>query len=93
MDTGAVIDWNESRNLFVSEDFIIGLIEGLEEEVGEASGMVMYNIGYEWGLKDAQFFQQWFEREYEKNIREVNSMFMLEAWWWPLQPKVGVTGK
>lgn len=80
---GAVTDWNESRNIFTSEDFIIGLIEGLEEEVGDASAVVMYNIGYEWGLRDAKFFQQWFEKEYEKNIREVNSMFMLQAWWWP----------
>jgi len=82
-DTGIVTDWNESRNLFTSEDFIIGLIEGLEEEVGDASSVVMYSIGYQWGIRDAKFFQQWFEQEYEKNIRESNSMFMLEAWWWP----------
>jgi len=82
-DRGIVTDWNESRNMFASEDFIIGLIEGLEEEVGSASGVVMYNIGYQWGLRDAKFFQQWFEQEYKKTIREVNSVFMLEAWWWP----------
>lgn len=80
---GAVTDWNEARNVFTSEDFIIGLIEGLEEEVGSASGVVMYSIGYEWGIRDAKFFEQWFEKEYEKNIRELNSMFVLEAWWWP----------
>jgi len=82
-DRGIVTDWNESRNMFASEDFIIGLIEGLEEEVGSASGVVMYNIGYQWGMRDAKFFQQWFEQEYKKSIREVNSVFMLEAWWWP----------
>lgn len=82
-DRGIVTDWNESRNMFASEDFIIGLIEGLEEEVGSASAVVMYNIGYQWGMRDAKFFQQWFEQEYKKNIREVNSVFMLEAWWWP----------
>ncbi|WP_009633983.1 V4R domain-containing protein [Synechocystis sp. PCC 7509] len=82
-DRGIVTDWNESRNTFASEDFIIGLIEGLEEEVGSASAVVMYNIGYQWGMRDAKFFQQWFEQEYKKNIREVNSVFMLEAWWWP----------
>lgn len=82
-EQGVVTDWNESRNLFASEDFIIGLIEGLEEEVGSASGVVMYNIGYQWGMRDAKFFQQWFEQQYGKSIREVNSMFMLQAWWWP----------
>ena len=82
-ETGIITDWNEQRNIFASEDFIIGLIEGLEEEVGSASTVVMYNIGYQWGSRDAKFFQQWFEKEYGKNIREVNSLFMLEAWWWP----------
>jgi predicted hydrocarbon binding protein len=81
-DIGVVTDWNDGRNLFASEDFIIGLIEGLEEEVGSASTVVMYNIGYEWGNQDAQFFQNWFEKEYQKKILEANSMFMLEAWWW-----------
>lgn len=82
-DTGIVTDWNEARNIFTSEDFIIGLIEGLEEEVGNASAVVMYNIGYQWGSRDAKFFQQWFENEYEKKISEANSAFLLEAWWWP----------
>ena len=82
-DTGVVTDWNEGRNIFTSEDFIIGLIEGLEEEVGNTSGVVMYSIGYQWGIRDAKFFQQWFEKDYEKNIYEANLMFMLEAWWWP----------
>jgi predicted hydrocarbon binding protein len=80
---GTVTDWNEGRNIFVSEDFIIGLIEGLEEEVGEAAGVVMYNIGYQWGLRDADFFKVWFEKEYEKKISDANSKFVLEAWWWP----------
>lgn len=80
---GIVTDWNEGRNIFVAEDFIIGLIEGLEEEVGEAAGVVMYNIGHQWGLQDADFFQVWFEKEYEKKISESNSKFVLEAWWWP----------
>lgn len=82
-ETGAVTDWNESRNIFTSEDFIIGLIEGLEEEVGSASAVVMYTIGCQWGIRDAKFFQDWFEKEYEKNIRETHTLFMLEAWWWP----------
>ena len=38
---GSVTDWNGSRNIFTSEDFIIGLLEGLEEEVGEASAAIM----------------------------------------------------
>lgn len=83
--TGKIIDWNESRNILVSEDFIIGLIKGLEEEVGSASSVVMYTIGQEWGKRDAKFFQNWFEKEYEyeKGINQHSFLYVLEAWWWP----------
>jgi len=76
-DAGVVTDWNDGRNFFANEDFIIGLIEGLEEEIGSASTVVMYNIGYEWGNQDAQFFQDWFEKEYQKKILEANSIDLL----------------
>jgi hypothetical protein len=84
-DTGSISDWNEARNILVTEDFIIGLIEGLEEEVGSASGVIMYNIGKEWGTRDASFFKNWFEKEYnyEKGINQFNLSYVLEAWWWP----------
>lgn len=81
--TGKIIDWNESRNILVTEDFIIGLIEGLEQEIGSASSVVMYNIGVEWGKKDAEFFRHWFEKEYEYGINELVLPHILEAWWWP----------
>lgn len=82
---GSIIDWNESRNVLVTEDFIVGLIEGLEEEVGPASSVVMYNIGKEWGIRDAEFFEKWFQQEYEypRNAHEMNLLYVLEAWWWP----------
>ena len=35
-NTGKIIDWNQSRDILVTEDFIIGLIEGLEQEIGSA---------------------------------------------------------
>ncbi len=82
---GDITDWNESRNILVTEDFIVGLIEGLEEEVGSASSVVMYNIGKAWGVRDAEFFEKWFQEEYEypKNIHDMNLLYVLEAWWWP----------
>jgi uncharacterized protein len=80
---GIVNDWNGMRNVFTSEDFIIGLQEGLEEEVGEASAAVMYTIGCEWGKKDAEFFAKWFEQDFNRSIRQTNLPFLLETWWWP----------
>jgi uncharacterized protein len=84
-DTGLITDWNDSRSLLVSEDFVIGLIEGLEEEVGSASAVVMYNIGEEWGKQDAAFFQNWFLKEYkyDQPLNQIRLPYVLEAWWWP----------
>ncbi len=82
-DQGSVTDWNGGRNLLSSEDFIIGLLEGLEEEVGDASAAIMYTIGCEWGRNDAEFFEIWFEREFGRNMRQTNLLFLLETWWWP----------
>lgn len=83
LEKGIVEDWNGLRNIFTSEDFIIGLQEGLEEEVGEASAAVMYSIGCKWGLQDALFFTKWFERDFGRSIRQTNLPFLLETWWWP----------
>ncbi len=80
---GQIIDWNGERNILVSEDFIIGLIEGLEEEVGSAASVVMYEIGKEWGNRDAVFFQEWLTKEYGYNLKNLSLPYILEAWWWP----------
>ncbi|NJL51684.1 MAG: 4-vinyl reductase [Hydrococcus sp. SU_1_0] len=83
-DSGTICDWNESRNILVSENFIVGLIAGLEEEVGDASGVLMYNIGQQWGQEDAKFFRSWFVKEYGyEDFSQLNLMYVLEAWWWP----------
>jgi predicted hydrocarbon binding protein len=81
-DQGIINDWNGMRNLLTSEDFIIGLQEGLEEEVGAASAAVMYTIGCEWGQRDAEFFIQWFEQDFNRSIRQINLAFLLKTWWW-----------
>jgi len=81
---GIIQDWNGSRNILVSEDFILGLQQGLEEEVGDASASLMYTIGTDWGKKDAIAFKQWFESEFHKPVKQSNVMFLLECWWWPL---------
>ena len=81
--SGTITDWNKSRNILVSEDFIIGLIHGLDEEVGSASSVVMYNIGKAWGERDSQAFKNWYEEEYETNMLTTNLALVLESWWWP----------
>lgn len=80
---GTINDWHESRNILAGEDFIIALIQGLEQEVGNASSVVMYNIGKEWGKQDATFFQGWFEQQYQQPVQKCRPSLALEAWWWP----------
>ncbi|MGB7416639.1 MAG: V4R domain-containing protein [Thermosynechococcaceae cyanobacterium] len=82
-EQGTLTDWQDARNILASEDFILALIEGLEQEVGNASAVVMYNIGKAWGQRDAKFFQSWFEKDYGMSLREGKPSFALEAWWWP----------
>jgi hypothetical protein len=81
---GTLVDWNKNRNVLVSEDFILGLQQGLEEEVGDASASLMYTVGQEWGKQDAVNFATWYEAEYRKKLKQSNVMFLLETWWWPL---------
>ncbi|WOD40702.1 V4R domain-containing protein [Nodosilinea sp. E11] len=82
-DYGTITDWNNTRNVLTSEDFIIGLLEGLQEEVGDASAAIMYTVGLEWGKHDSLIFEAWFEREFAMSPRRANLMFLLETWWWP----------
>lgn len=81
---GTIFDWHSQQNLLTTEDFIVGLQKGLEHEVGEASGWLMYLIGKEWGIEDANAFQVWFKKYYNSTFRKANLRFALETWWWPL---------
>jgi uncharacterized protein len=83
VERGTISNWQGSQSFLTSEDFILGLIEGLEEEVGDASAAVMYTVGCEWGKQDSLAFEKWFEKEYGRGIRQSNLMFLLETWWWP----------
>jgi len=80
---GALYDWNLGRNLLVSVDFIIALQQGLEQEAGSASTLLMYTLGEQWGRRDAEHFRGWFEPEFQTTMAEANLPFLLETWWWP----------
>ena len=81
---GLIKDWNQRQFILASDDFIVSLLKGLEHEVGEASGWLMYLIGKDWGTEDAQDFKIWFERDYQLSISKSSLKFALETWWWPL---------
>ena len=70
--------------MMANEDFILGLQEGLEAEVGEASAVIMYQCGLEWGKLDMLRFEERVAQEFGRKMREMNVQFVLETWWWPL---------
>lgn len=71
----------------VSEAFINGLHVGVEDEVGDASGLIMYRCGYQWGLEDMKRFATRMRQEFgggKQDIWQMNMGFVFESWWWPL---------
>jgi len=84
---GTVFTRNAQRTFHVSEDFIIGLQAGLEQEVGDASAIVMYKCGFQWGLADMRRFETTMAREYGQDVQAANINFLMETWWWPLQAR------
>lgn len=82
---GKIETRNHERAFFASEDFIVGLQAGLEQEVGDASAVVLYRCGYQWGLTDMRRFEANMRSEFGRDMRQMNVKFVLEEWWWPLQ--------
>lgn len=83
--TGVVRNIYGQRIIRVSEDFITGLLGGLEEEVGDAAGEIMYRAGYHWGLEDMKSFSARTAQEFQVQFSKMGMGMMLETWWWPLQ--------
>ena len=83
--TGILRNIYGQRVIRVSEDFITGLLAGLEEEVGEAAGEIMYKAGYQWGLEDMASFVPRVQAEFQVQFEKMTMGMMLETWWWPLQ--------
>jgi uncharacterized protein len=73
------------RAFLATEDFIVGLQHGLEEEVGDAAAMVLYKCGFQWGIDDMKSFVPIVEREFGMKLSEMDAKFFMEQWWWPLQ--------
>lgn len=85
VDKGTIHTRSGLRAFLATEDFVVGLQRGLEEEVGDASAMILYKCGFAWGMEDMKTFVPMVEREFGKKLNEMNAKFFLETWWWPLQ--------
>jgi len=82
---GTVRTRNDEGVFLATEDLIVGLQAGLEQEVGDASAVVLYRIGFKWGTQDMKRFESNMLKEFGREMRQMNVAFMLEEWWWPLQ--------
>jgi predicted hydrocarbon binding protein len=75
------------RAVYASEDFVSGLHTGLHEEVDDASNLIMYKCGLEWGINDMKRFSNRMRHEFgggKTDIWKMNRKFVWESWWWPL---------
>jgi predicted hydrocarbon binding protein len=73
------------RVVRVSEDFVVAVLGGLEDELGDAAGEIMYKCGYEWGMEDMSSFTPRVQAEFELAMNKMAMGLLLETWWWPLQ--------
>jgi len=86
-DEGSIYLRDGQRASEVSEDFIVGLHAGLEEDVGDASNLIMYKCGIDWGLQDMKRFNNRMRHEFgggKLDVWQMNKRFVFESWWWPL---------
>jgi predicted hydrocarbon binding protein len=84
---GAIYLRDGERAAKVNESFIAGLHLGIEEEVGDSSGLLMYRCGHQWALRDMKRFSNRMRQEYgggKTDIWQMNKQFVMETWWWPL---------
>lgn len=84
-DAGTIVTRQGARALHVTEDFITSLQAGLEAEVGDASGLLMYRIGYAWGVDDMKKFISRMSLEFDSDVQKMGLQLVMEQWWWPLQ--------
>ncbi len=83
-EQGIITNVYGQRILRVTEDFITGILGGLEDEVGDRAAWVMYQAGYEWGMEDMKNFVKRSQAEFEVEFDKMGMGMMLETWWWPL---------
>jgi len=86
-DKGAIFLRDGQRAAKVTDAFINSLHLGIEEEVGAASALMMYQCGYAWGLQDMKRFAARMRQEFgggKRDIWQMHTRFVFECWWWPL---------
>lgn len=86
-EKGAILLRDGQRAAKVTDLFINNLHMGIEEEVGAASALMMYQCGYAWGMQDMKRFAERMRLEFgggKRDIWQMNTRFVFESWWWPL---------
>lgn len=81
---GVITNVYGQRVLRVTEDFITGILGGLEDEMGDRAAQIMYDAGYAWGVEDMRNFVPRSQAEFEVEFEKMGMGMMLETWWWPL---------
>ncbi|MGL6097532.1 MAG: V4R domain-containing protein [Fimbriiglobus sp.] len=81
---GTLVNPYGQRMMRVGEDFMVAMLGGLEDEVGQSGAReIMYKCGYQWGLHDMRTFLGRMQAEYEADLARMRVDFLMETWWWP----------
>lgn len=86
-DSGTISLGSGLRAAQVTEDFVTGLHAGVEQEVGDSAGFLMYRSGVEWGLRNMTAHNARMRQTYgdgKRDIWQMNPTFVFESWWWPM---------
>ncbi|MBF2055879.1 MAG: 4-vinyl reductase [Cyanobacterium sp. T60_A2020_053] len=68
-----------SRLIALPEVFLQGMYEGLEEEIGQASGVVLYNCGRWWGKNFYRRFVLEISEYYEKALADMEMIEFISS--------------
>ena len=85
--SGSIFMRDGQRAAKVTDVFINSLHQGMDEEVGTASTLMMYQCGKAWAEQDMKRFATRMRQEFGGGRREIwqmNEKFVWESWWWPL---------
>jgi uncharacterized protein len=78
-ETGLIESRGGARLIALPEVLLQGLFAGLEEEVGQASSIVLFKCGYRWGKNFYRRFGEEISEYYGKNLAQMEMAEFLEC--------------
>ena len=85
VNAGTIETADGRRVLRAGGEFVTGLLAGLDAEVGDAAGEILYQCGRRWGAAEMTAFAGRAEQEFGVAFDKIGMGTALESWWWPFR--------